>query len=263
VLLRRRLLRSGSRAVTLSYDLAASSNDDTTSLGGFNDKGDALPAELLPSGLTFDGVEFQLAPAGTGKLDAVVAKGQTIDLPSGDFNKVYVLAASSDGDQKATFRVGAKTADVTIQAWNGFIGQTDTRIWKPAPDTVRRDWAVSANHATWDLKNRGSVSWSPRYPDDYLGLTAGYVKRADIAWYASHHHTAAGLNEPYEYSYLFAYALDLPAHPNRLTLPRNDKLRILAISVASEEPDVSSGQPLYDTFGRTEPGSFVSLHSQP
>jgi alpha-mannosidase len=252
-----------SRAVTLSYDLAASSNDDTTSLGGFSDKGDALPAELLPSGLTFDGVEFQLAPAGTGKLDAVVAKGQTIDLPSGDFNKVYVLAASSDGDQKATFRVGAKTADVTIQAWNGFIGQADTRIWKPAPDTVRKDWAVSANHATWDLKNRGSVSWSPRYPEDYLGLTAGYVKRADIAWYASHHHTAAGLNEPYEYSYLFAYALDLPVHSNRLTLPTNDKLRILAISVASQEPDVSSGQPLYDTLGRTEPGSFVSSHSQP
>jgi alpha-mannosidase len=89
------------------------------------------------------------------------------------------------------------------------------------------------------------------------------VKRGDIAWYASHHHTAAGLNEPYEYSYLFAYALDLPVHSNRLTLPTNDKLRILAISVASQEPDVSSGQPLYDTLGRTEPGSFVSSHSQP
>jgi alpha-mannosidase len=117
---------------------------------------------------------------------------------------------------------------------------------------------VSANHATWDLNNRGSLSWSPRYPDDYLGLTAGYVKRADIAWYASHHHTAAGLNEPYQYSYLFVYALDLPRHSNRITLPMNDKLRILGISVANEEQSVNPGQPLYDTLGRTEPGPMVS-----
>ena len=30
-------------------------------------------------------------------------------------------------------------------------------------------------------------------------MTPGYIKRADVAWYASHHHTADGLNEPYQY----------------------------------------------------------------
>jgi alpha-mannosidase len=34
------------------------------------------------------------------------------------------------------------------------------------------------------------------------------VKPVDVAWYASHYHTADGLNEPYQYSYLFAYAMD-------------------------------------------------------
>ena len=34
-------------------------------------------------------------PGGAGKADAIVAKGQAIDLPQGDFNKVYVIAALS------------------------------------------------------------------------------------------------------------------------------------------------------------------------
>ncbi len=65
-----------SKPVALQYDLAAASNDDTKTAGGFDAKGDALPAEMLPSTLEFDGVEFHLAPAGTGKANAVVAKGQ-------------------------------------------------------------------------------------------------------------------------------------------------------------------------------------------
>src|ERR1035441_6517346 len=35
---------------------------------------------------------------------AVTANGQTITLPAGEFNRVYVLAASAEGDQKATFK---------------------------------------------------------------------------------------------------------------------------------------------------------------
>jgi alpha-mannosidase len=184
---------------------------------------------------------------------------------------VYVLAASDDGDQQAVFHVGEHPVKLTIEDWGGFVGQWDTRLWKPRPDSVtegggpysrdpahqvplKKDWAVSANHATWDLTNTGSPDWSPKYPDDYLGLQPGYIKPATLAWYASHHHTPDGLNEPYQYSYLFAYAIDLPAHAKKLTLPANDKIRILAVSVAREKPDVRPVQPLYDNLGRTEPG---------
>jgi alpha-mannosidase len=256
-----------SQAVSLKYDLAASSEDDTKSVGGFDALGNALPAEMLPPELTLDGVRFQLAPAGTGKPNAVVARGQIIDLPAGDFNKVYLLAASAAGDQKAIFQVGSHPVELTVQDWGGFIGQWDTRLWKAAPDTItiggpgllggniperqvplRKDWAVSANHATWDLKNPGSPNWSPRYPEDFLGLQPGYIKPATVAWYASHHHTPSGLNQPYAYSYLFGYALDLPAHARTLTLPVNDNVRILAVSVAREEPGVTPAQPLYDNL---------------
>lgn len=260
-----------SHPVDLKYDLAAASDDDTKSTGGFDAKGDALPAEMLPTELHVNGVEFHLAPGGANQPDAVVAKGQSIELPAGDYNRVYVVAASDDADQEAAFHVGAHTDTVNVENWGGFVGQWDTRQWKPRPDFVtvgggrfsqvpphqvalRKDWAVSAHHATWDLSSPGSPDWSPRYPEDYLGLQPGFIKRATLAWYASHHHTPDGLNEPYQYSYLFVYGMDLPGHARKLTLPANDKIRILAVSVAKEGPGVKPVQPLYDTLGRQEPG---------
>jgi len=253
-----------SEPVELKYDLAAASNDDTKSIGGFDGKGDALPAEMLPDELNLNDVRFHLAPAATGKPDAIIARGQSIPLPPGNYNRVYVLAASADGDQTAIFRVGAQSAQFTIEDWGGFIGQWDTRLWKPAPDTVtegnpphqvrlRKDWAVSANHATWnDLTYRGSPWWAPHYPEDYIGLAHGYIKPATLAWYASHHHSPTGLNVPYAYSYLFAYSMELPLQATTLVLPKNDSIRILAISVARENPEVRPVQPLYDTLQWTD-----------
>ena len=249
-----------SQPVTLQYDLAAASENDTKSTGGFNGKDDALPAEMLPAHLNFNGVDFHLAPAGAGKPNAVVSKGQRIELPTGDYNRIYILAASATGDRRAIFHVGNHPVEITVQDWGGFIGQWDTRLWKPRPDWVmvgknqsrrvalRKDWAVSANHATWDLADRGSPTWSPSYPEDYLGLRPGYIKRAPLVWYADHYHTPQGLNQPYAYSYLFAYAMNLPRGATTLTLPSDESVRILAISVAQEGPLVTPVQALYDTL---------------
>lgn len=243
-----------SAPLMLSYDLAAASNDDTkTEGGGFDGNGNALPAEMLPPEINYHDVEFKLGAAKTGTPDAVIAKGQTIPLPVGSYNRVYILAASADGDEPVSFRAGNSSAQLTVENWGGFIGQWDTRVWKNEP---ARDWAFSANHQPWPPPPDWPKSWSPRYPEDYAGLTAGFVKPAALGWYASHHHTAQGLNEPYQYSYLFAYSIDLPAGAKTLTLPNNDKVRIFAVSVAEENPHVTAAQPLYDMLGRTEPGAI-------
>ena len=167
--------------VALHYDLATASNDGTPSVGGFDGKGNALPAEMLPEQITFNDVQFRLAAAKTGSPNAVVAKGQTIDLPEGRYNRVYVLAASADGDQKAAFEVAKKKVELNIQNWGGFIGQWDDRQWS-SKDTSNDDYG------------------------EMTGIKPGYIKRADLAWYCSHHHNAAGENVPYAYSYLFAYS---------------------------------------------------------
>jgi alpha-mannosidase len=209
--------------VALQYDVATASNDGTKSENGFDGKGDALPAEMLPAQIAFNDVQFQLAPAKSGSPNAVIGKGQTIDLPAGRYNRVYVLAASAEGDQKATFKVGDTAVDLNVENWGGFVGQWDDRQWT-SKDTSHDDYG------------------------EMTGIKPGYIKRADLAWYCSHHHNAAGQNVPYSYSYLFAYPIELPAGAKTITLPENDKIRIMAISVADENAAVKAVQPLYDVL---------------
>jgi alpha-mannosidase len=229
-----------SAPVPLTYDIAVASNDDAPSGGGFDGKGGALPAEMLPSEITFNGVQFHLATPQTGALNALRAKGQTITLPTGHYNRAYVLAASADGDQKAVFQAGGKNAELNVQSWGGFIGQWDDRQWT-SKDTSHDNYG------------------------EMTGIKPGYIKRADLAWYCSHHHNAAGENIPYSYAYLFAYPIDLPAGTKTVKLPDNDKVRILAISVAEENSEVTPVQPLYDVLPArsTGPSDFSLSTSAP
>jgi alpha-mannosidase len=240
-----------SQPIALAYDVAAATNDDTRVSGnGFDGQGNSLPAEMLPREISFNGVVFKLAAAGTGKPNAVAAKGQSIDLPRGPFNRVYILAAAV-GDQKGVFKVGGHAEELIVQNWGGMIGQWDTRVWKNDPGA---DWAVSA-HAAWDpdpaLQNaQGRSHWVPRYPEDFDHIEPGYIKPDAVAWFASHHHTANGWNEPYQYSYLFAYAIDVPENARTLTLPVNDKICVLALTSVNGSPKTVPAQPLYDALGR-------------
>jgi alpha-mannosidase len=221
-----------SAPVSLQYDLAVATNDGAHSANGFDGKGNALPAEALPAQITFNDVQFRLAPATTAAPNAVVARGQTLELPPGRYNRVYVLAASADGDQKVSFQAGSKNVDLTVQDWGGFVGQWDDRQW------VAKDIPIQGPPGKTEH-------------DDYAemtGIKSGYIKRADLGWYSSHHHNAAGENVPYGYSYLFAYPIDLPPGARTIQLPNNDKVRILAISVAEENPEVKAVQPLYDVL---------------
>jgi alpha-mannosidase len=240
--------------VRLTYSLATATNDDTKTNGeGMDGKSDALPAEMLPAAIDYNGIQFSLPSAATGVPNAIVANGQQIDLPKGEFNRLYILAASSDGDQSADFRVGDHDAKLVVQSWDGFIGQWDDRVWN---NKKQRDWATSAHHTVWpapDMAAREGDHPSPRYPDDYVGLAPGYIKPSSLAWFASHHHTADGLNEPYQYSYLFAYSLDLPKNARTLALPNNSKIRILAITVASVPPNIELATPPAGKPVRSEP----------
>ena len=219
-----------STPVELKYDLATASNGGDKTQGGFTGTGDALPAEMLPAQLTFNDVVFHLAPGKTGTPNAVIAKGQRIALPADHGNRVYLLAASAEGDQRAAFEVGGKTTELNIENWGGFIGQWDDRTWS-SPDTAHDNYG------------------------EMTGLKPGFIKRADLAWYASHHHDAAGKNVDYSYSYLFAYSLDVPAGAKTLRLPKNDKIRILAVSLANEVQQTTPAQPLYDVLPSSTAGT--------
>ncbi len=244
-----------SESVELKYDLAAASEDGAPSKSGFDAAGQNLPAEMLPTTLPYGGITFHLGPPWADHPNAVVARGQSIPLPSGKFNRIYILAAA-DGDQKGIFRLGGTDVELNIQDWQGYIGQWDNRTWiehkvevptppEPAADDHSRE-AERARRIRAYVQAHGPIT---RIELEYTGLKPGFIKRAPVAWYASHHHTAQGGNEPYAYCYLFAYSLDLPDGATTLTLPDNDKIRIMAITVADQAGSLRPAQPLYDTLG--------------
>jgi alpha-mannosidase len=237
-----------SQSIPLQYDLAAVTTDGHPAEGSFDilpnnpsaAQGRALPAEMLPRDVEFAGIHFTLGPAGNGRPNALLAKGQTIKLLQQHFNRAYVLAGAV-GDQVGTFRAGEQPVQLTIQNWTGFIGQWDDRTWN------MRQEAVQPRPGQTLPPNARRV----HAVEEFSGtLIPGFIKRADVAWYSSHRHAPDGTNEPYAYAYLFAYPIDLPVGATTLTLPDNDRIRILAISVADEAGRVTPAQPLYDTLER-------------
>lgn len=240
-----------SRAVTLHYDLAAATKDGAKAAvadAGFDDAGDSYAAEMLPARISYSGVEFQLAHAATGVKDAVVARGQTIDLPAGHYNRVFILAAA-DGDQKGTFTAGNNTRELNVQDWKGFVGQWYDRSFtmEPVPIPAEPDASDTSDRAQ---RLRRRIAYLQNHPETlphYASMTPGFIKRAPIAWFASHYHDANGANLPYSYSYLFAYEMDVPAGVHTLRLPDNDKIRVFAVTVAHDGAEVRPAAPLYDT----------------
>jgi alpha-mannosidase len=246
---RRARLPSISQTVTLPYDISVTSSDGAKSSPGFDAAGRALPAEMLPRGLEYDGIRFQFGATTKGTANAVIAKGQTIALPTNRANRVYIVAASSDGDQIATFRAGNQPIDLNIQYWGGFIGQWDDRQWKTKEVTIPPRAVPPGTPPDIAAQLQRPRTRTDPY-GEMVGIVPGFIKRTSLAWFASHRHTADGANEYYAYSYLFAYAIDLPANAKTLTLPNNDKIRVLAITAANQRGRVWPAQPLYDTLKR-------------
>ncbi|HVH86528.1 MAG TPA: glycoside hydrolase family 38 C-terminal domain-containing protein [Terriglobales bacterium] len=231
-------------AVKLPYDMSVASADGKPASGCFDcsfdrptaPQGRALPAEMLPTRLDYAGVSFTLAPA-NGKPNALVTDGQKIQLPSGKFNRLYVLAAAANGDHQSTFKVGDSTVKLNIQEWTGFVGQWDDRIWKPTEKQIS--------------ELEAPLYTNRPHRDEYgemVGLRPGFIKRADIGWFASHRHDDAARNEAYAYSYLFVYPIDIPAGATTLTLPHNHNIRILAATAVNQDQQAWPAQPLYDVL---------------
>ncbi|MFA5263938.1 MAG: glycoside hydrolase family 38 C-terminal domain-containing protein [Opitutaceae bacterium] len=202
-------------------DIVASTNANRAG-GRFDGAGNSFPAEQLPAKLVSEGVEFNLAPTAGGRPNAMAARKQTLTLPEGRFNRLYLLAAA-DGDTSARFLIDGKPVDLTIQNWNGTIGQWDKRLWAGNPPDNVYNWI---------------------YP--FAGLVPGFTKRDPVAWFCSHHHCPQG-NAYYQYCYLFKYRIDLPDGAKTVTLPDNPRVRIFAATAAlTTHDDVKAAGPLYD-----------------
>jgi alpha-mannosidase len=191
--------------------------------------GAAYPANMFPKELNRGGVDFLLGPTADGEKNALVARGQTLDLPAGDFNRVHLLVAA-DGDTTGEIKLDSITQPLNIPDWTGYIGQWDNRIWDNPTHKI-------------DLE--------PRQPP--TGLAPGYIKRTPVAWFATHHNTPKE-DAYYSFSYLFELSYDLPSGTKTLTLPDDPSIRVFAVSVANEPSATPPAAPLYDTLADHQPG---------
>ncbi|HLN55033.1 MAG TPA: glycoside hydrolase family 38 C-terminal domain-containing protein, partial [Bacteroidales bacterium] len=207
-------------SVTLPYNEDGFSFDTDRKDGNF-DSNLTMPAELIPSELVSEDIIFRTGSMAAGSMNMVSANGQKINLPSGSFNRLYILAAATEETQ-GEFKTGSRIVTIPVQKWTGFIGQHYSRT------------------LYFNSMKVGTIE-------------NAFTKRDNIAWFASHYHTPEA-NEPYAYSYLFRYVIDLPAGTKSVILPKNPKIKIAAMTAAADTRDnIAPLQLLYDDFRDNKP----------
>jgi alpha-mannosidase len=232
----------------LPFNLDGVSANSDRSDGDFDGRNQTLAAEQLPARLLLNGIPFELGPGTRTQLNVLVPKGEQLRLPRGTYNRMYVIAAAVDGDQEASFTLGRKETKIVIREWQGPVGQWDSRLKTPrqlrevhvasmtrgqtwAADAIQNDLVVSYDVAT------GNVSGIDQ-------IRPGFVKRDEVAYVGTHRHARGG-DQVYIPTYLFLYSLDLPPASHKVQLPNNNKVRILAVTVARRKYHLRPATALY------------------
>ena len=182
--------------VDLNYNIKTASFNAYRIDANIDSRGYSYAAELLPESFTTGGVEFKL---GNPVLEnAVRCDGDTIILPqNGQYNKLYILAASVSGDDIATFYVDGKPSDLIIPYYSGFIGQ----------------WGHTGH--TEGFFKPAEIA--------YIGT--------------HRHSSSPNVDAPYEFTYMFKYCIDIPKNAKKLVLSDDSKVLLFAVSLASNEND--------------------------
>jgi len=160
-----------SAPVTLKYDLAAASNDGTQSVGGFDNKGTRCRRRCCRR-----------------RSLSTMCNSNLLRRRPACAMRLWPR------DKRLIFQ----PATITACSSGGFRG------WRPE-GYIRSRWQECRTEYSglgrirWPVDDR---QWSSKDTshDDYgemMGIKPGYIKRADVAWYCSHHHTGRGANVAY------------------------------------------------------------------
>ena len=208
-----RITQPLSRVVELPFDTRATSRDGEKSQGGIDNDGRCLPAEQFTPEVVSGGLAFRLGPQDGP--NAVTCRGQTIELPPGEFSGLYLLATAAAGPATASFMLDDRACELTIQSWDGFIGRPDYRVWDSTnyPE-ISYGWALS-----------------------FKEVAPGYLRPDPLAWFCSHRHSAEGSNEIYRYCYVYRYRIGLLGPVKRLTLAQDERIKILALTLGRDAND--------------------------
>ena len=108
--------------IALPYNDYAFTVDAFNRQGNIDGKGNSYAAELVPSPIVSEGVEFDVLNDVTRK-NVVRCNGQRIALPEGNYDRLYLLVASLTEDQEAEFAIDGRAFRCMVPYYTGFFGQ--------------------------------------------------------------------------------------------------------------------------------------------
>lgn len=178
--------------VDLPYNTKTATYNPYRSDANFDGKGNSYAAELLPERIDYRGIPFRIgdctAPNG------VKCRRDTVALPAGSYTRLYLLAASTQHDNAATFTVDGREVRATVPYYGGFIGQ----------------WGHTG-HTEGYLKPAQVA---------YVGTHKHtLIRNRDL---------------PYDFTYLFCIPIDIPAGARQLVLPDDPRIVVFAATVADD-----------------------------
>ena len=111
-------------------------------------------------------------------------------LPPGHYNRIYLLAASAGGDQKASFQLGEQD---DRSEYPGLERIYRSMGYAPLEEPVRTRLGYLRQSRAVAARRFAAAGAAPCHRQDIPTTTSvlnqGYVKPASPAWFASHHHT--------------------------------------------------------------------------
>lgn len=191
----------------LPYDLDGVSRDEARKDGDFDGRGRSLAGELLPASFASAGVPFRTGPQEPGRRNVLVARGQRLAIPAGEYDALYVVVAAVGGDREARFEVDGSPVTLTVPDWAEPVGQ-------------------------WYGRLVGGVR-----VDDPDRIAPAFAKETPLAWVGTHRHGARGENEAYVLTNLFRLRIDLPKGAREVRLPDDARIRVVAATAASDPND--------------------------
>ncbi|HKK21282.1 MAG TPA: glycoside hydrolase family 38 C-terminal domain-containing protein, partial [candidate division Zixibacteria bacterium] len=220
-----------SAVLEMPFNLDGVSTNENRTDGDFDGHGYTIAGELLPDLLVYKNVAFKFGPRKDGENNVVICEGQDLNIPAGTFNRCYILAAAVDGPAEGKFSVDGKERSVWVQDYHEKLGQWNNRL-------------VGGNF----VEEKGQIA-------------PAYINREPVAWLGTHRHTPKGENDAYEYSYLFLVELDLPKGAKHVTLPNDQRIRIMAATAVNTPYDeIVPAHPLYDEIDNAIVNLVASRH---
>lgn len=204
--------------VSLPLNIKALSRNSNRFEGSFDGRRGSYPAEMFPKEWTIRGVTHKLGKV--TEANALACESQTITIPKGA-RRLHFLAAARE-KATGTFQLGENKFELSIADWSGYRGQWDNRVFEGEVQEV-----------SYSLRN------------NLLKIDPAYVHAGRIAWHVSHRHVPSG-DTLYDYGYFYSYQISIPEAAEKLVLPDNPEIVILAMGTATR--DSGDAESLWNIF---------------